>query len=243
MLLAVVAESSLLAQGGWQFGVKGGIGLTAFYGQVLWNHPSYKPLPRATWNAGVAVGYNAVYYNYGISVEAYYRRAQVAFRYEGDNNSAQRAVEELTLSWVELPVFVRFRSRGNMRTRTITYGGPYLEVGVAFLYLLSAEVERQSPQGSGRLSVEDALNQWLAAPALGFGVHQIGTPHVSLTHGLRILFPLNDALATDNLASVFFSARPYLKADRTTYLPSVQYLLSIIYKIPKHETVRRARVH
>ncbi len=236
-VIGLLMVSVAWAQGGWQFGFRGGIGLPVLYNTNWLNNQEYSYEPGLTWNAGVLVGYNAVYYNYGIATGFFYRQMKHQLRFV--SGAGTQDLERVQMNMIEVPLLVRFRSRGDVRTRTFTYGGPYLDIGlqVGLLQQVRYRYESKNPiVGTVEADIADQFRPYIIQAVIGFGGHQIGTEHVGLAHGLQIAIGVQDAVQTGDeyawLKAPVLEGKP-LSAYQPTFVATVQYTLTFLYKIPK----------
>lgn len=241
VILAVEGMSIgwLNAQGGWIYGFRGGYGPALLFNPQWMDDGNYGYRYSDSWSAGGMVGYNAVYYNVGYALEVYYRQISMRSLYSVLDSAGmliRDVKEDIRLSYLEIPLLLRFRSRGDPVTKMITYGGPYLEVGIALLYLLQA---KYSLEGASQNLDVRGLAPFSFAGILGFGFHQIGTERLSVTHGVRITFAIQDIVQDRTDPNGLFIAPRYYgnpwRAYAWTRYAVVQYFFSFLIKSPHAE--------
>ena len=152
---------------------------------------------------GIEGGYNHPYYTVGFSTGIYYRKARLesSFSFMDSTQKFSEVTERIDISWLEFPIWIRFRAGQNKRTREITYGGPYLELGVTILYRLSSNYKI-----TGAYSLTENLTTIKPihiAGSIGFGFHQIGTESISITHGLRITVSISDIASVQKPTAIY----------------------------------------
>ena len=246
LIIALLVGQSIYAQGGWLFGVRGGVGLPLLLNSNWMNDGNYTYEPGLTWNVGGMIGYNAVYYNYGLTIGFHYRQTKHVLRYT--SLAGTQDPEILRISSYEIPLLIRFRPTGDARTRMITYAGWYFEIGVQAASYNAVQYTYESKNqlvGTRQMDITRRFKQWDFQGVIGFGFHQIGTERFAVTHGLKIFASILDMVEPPQgmgnnqgnrsngwLLAPFFEYGQTYPYQPTRFI-TVQYMLSIIYKIPK----------
>ncbi|NPA34117.1 MAG: PorT family protein [Chlorobi bacterium] len=238
LIATLVLGQVTYAQGGWLFGVRGGAGIPLLLNSNWMNDGNYTYEPGLTWNVGAMAGYNAVYYNYGFTLGFHYRQTKHTLRYT--SVAGTQDPEILQISSIEIPLLMRFRPSGDARTRMITYGGWYFEIGVQAASYNAVQYTYESKNqavGTVQMNITHAFKTWDFQGVIGFGFHQVGTERLAITHGIKIFASILDIVEPQSgngwlLAPLFEYGQMY--PYQPTRFITIQYLLSIIYKIPKN---------
>ncbi len=229
----------LHAQGGWMFGPRAGYGPALLYNKNWANDPNYALRWSDTWNVGITIGYNMVYYNYGLFIGGYFRRVTQRLAYQRSDSLLVKAPEAVQIDYLEIPFLVRFRPRGE-RGGFFTWGGPYLEIGAQIMLPLA--VRYSYPYDVPHPPAQNVLAPWNVAIVVGFGGHQIGIERWSVTHGVRIVVSIMDivnrsALTSNMQPHALFQAPLEAHQPWTQYAPTqfftIQYFFSVLHRIPK----------
>jgi hypothetical protein len=235
LLAALPIATIVFAQGGPYMGVKGTAGLSPIYNETWWNHAQIEYQPALSWGVGPSIGYNAIYYNIGYTIGGFYKTYTQKFRINRGENFGENEHAFLQMNYLDVPIMLRFRPKGDQVTRKITYGGPYFEIGVQPSMLLN--IKHKHTDTTGRQIMKDIskgdFEKYNVAAVVGFGFHQIGTAKWSLTHGFRLSFAFLDVVKGDK--DILGVSR--LNEDKYqwkhTRLLNVSYILTLYHKWPK----------
>lgn len=220
----ICLSNLLLAQGGFRIGAKGGINNTWLYNKNTAD--TFKYDFSFAGMGGLSLGYDAVYYNYGISLDILFK--QYNQKIHNEKNTDQN--EQIKVQYLSLPFLFRLRPRGQ-KGGSFTYGGGYFEIGLAPEMLMSATNAYSNADTTGKIikgtiDLKSSSEGFGLAAIVGFGFHQIGTENWSITHGIRLSYGIlsaGDLFANGTPSSAF----------------SAGYLLSVIYKFDKAGGGRR----
>ena len=226
LFLAVIAYSGY-AQGGPTIGIKGGYGPTYLLNKNWKNDKGMRYMPSFGYNAGLALGYNARYYNFGFSGEVFIQ--QIRHKMEEDRATPTFS-RDYKFQYLSLPLFLRLRPSGDYSSRTYTYGGAYFEIGVQPSKLLSATLDSfVQATGTTQIDIKNRYEEWNVFGVIGAGFHQVGTEKISLTHGIRVYYGFMDMNNEANRGD-YINVDGTTSSYQSTKAVTVQYLFSLIYK-------------
>ncbi len=238
LLVCAISPCFLWAQGGPYVGIKGTGGLSPIFNKNWWNMPELKYKAAFSWGVGPSIGYNAVYYNVGYTLGGFYKTYKQKFEINRGSNFDKKEKVSLQLNYLDVPVMLRFRPSGDEKTRQITMGGPYFEIGVQPSMILGVQHKHKDTTGQmikDLITEKDDYEKYDVAAMLGFGFHQIGTKKWSVTHGLRLSYAFLDVVRGDkDILGVERINDGHYKWEPTRLI-NVSYVLTIYYKWPKME--------
>jgi len=230
----LIVTNLTFAQGGFRVATKLGLNYSRLSSKNITDDKQIGYFPSISSTAGIEFGYNVTYFNYGFTLGFLYR--QYGQLYQQANTPIPIWQNKYKVNYLDIPFLVRFRPTGDKGSRSFSYGGPYLELGVQASLLMNATQSNTSdslfyplPINSNITNIKDQYESFALAGVIGFGAHHAATEHFALTHGLRATFSLTDiknkAQRTD-----------FVQTDGTTtpYKPfkffSIGYMMSIEYK-------------
>ena len=228
ILLMFMSICSVYGQAGFSLSIKGGAGISNLVNFKFFQDKDIMVLPAIGYSLGGEMGWNAEFFNFGITGGAYIRQ----YGHSMDNLGSGQLPEihnYYKLNALELPLLIRFRPRGNNMTKTITMGGPYFEMGIQAALIQNAE---QKISGAGiedlSLPIDDIFEGMTGGLVIGFGNHQIGLEKFALTHGLRIHLNIFDITAKELRDNDYNGTISY----KGTQPVCIQYLMAITLKFP-----------
>lgn len=226
--LMIMSIYSLNAQAGLSLSLKGGAGLSNIFNSQFFKDKSVMVLPAIGYSLGAEIGWNAEFFNFGITGGAYIRQ----YGHAMDNLGSGQLPDVnnyYKLNALELPLFIRFRPRGNNMTKTITMGGPYFEMGLQAVLIQNAE---HKISGAGiddvNLQIDNLFEAMTGGLVIGFGDHQVGLEKFAITHGLRIHLNLLDITAKGLRDNDYNGTISY----KASVPVCIQYLMAITLKFP-----------
>lgn len=233
-LLAVIIISSVsFAQGGFRIGARGGINNTWLYNGNLINDDTIKHELTASGFGGLALGYDATFYNFGIYVDVFFK--QIGQKYAEDKPSP-RWSRHTKLNYIAIPVTLRLRSAGDTYKKTFTYGGAYFEIGVEPAFISSVSVKSKTSDTAMTFPniTSDYFENFALSAIIGFGFHQIGTEQWSVTHGLRFGYGILDVISsTGGSGKTYTNSRGVESAYKKTHALFGGYMLTIQYRFQR----------
>ena len=225
----VMGIFSLYGQAGLSLSIKGGAGISNLYNGEFFKDKDIMVLPAIGYSLGAEIGWNAEYFNFGVNAGAYIRQYGHAMDHLGSGQLPD-IHNYYKLNAIEIPLFIRFRPRGNSMTKTITLGGPYFEMGIQAVLIQGAE---HKINGAGiqdqTLIIDDQFEDMTAGLVIGFGSHQVGLEKFALTHGIRIHLNLLDITNKDLRDDPYDGSIAY----KGTVPVCIKYLMALTLKFPK----------
>ncbi|MCH8903635.1 MAG: outer membrane beta-barrel protein [Bacteroidetes bacterium] len=219
----------MYAQGGVNFGVKGGYGIAYLNNSNWLNDGDIKPYPVGGWTIGGSLGYNAMYLTLGYTVGFFWTEFNQRFEDKTQPTFINLYHEDIKTSYLSIPVMIRFRPGSTGYGGEFTLGGGYFEMGVVPSFLARgtySHIDTVPTLSFDKVNIAERYNNFNLLAMIGFGFHQFGTENWSVTHGLRLSYGLIDLTnGTQDL----------MDRNYTTYKPTsamrISYILGIVYKV------------
>ncbi len=225
--MLLIAFFNAFTQSGFRLSLKGGAGVSSFYNANMYSDDAIMVLPGVGYCIGGEFGYNAKWYNYGVTTGIYLRSYGNHFEIPGING-VPTVTNYTTLTGLEIPLLMRFRPTGDQRTKTVTMGGPYFEFGaVGFILNEAKQKSTNSLTGESTYDVSSLYQSQSANLVIGFGSHQYGLERFGLTHGIRIHLNVLD-ITSDDFKGLSYKGNEY----KGTFPICIQYLMAATLKFP-----------
>ena len=219
------------AQGGFSFGIKGGYNFTMLQDKNIADSIRVDPVSFG-WHGGIHIGWNMSRYNVGFTTALNYKQ----YNQKIEHQKAKGWKAENRVSYLEVPLLLRIRPRGDMLRKTVTYGGFYFELGPQIGFVSSADYSYSDSTANYGGDVKSSFEKINWAMVVGVGGHQFGLENFSLTHGLRLTYGLGDIIVP-NTGSEGYPIQD--QAGKTSTLPynnpvraiSVGYIMALTFKV------------
>jgi len=232
-LVFVFGSLLSFAQGGSRVGIKTGYNFTRLHNSNFVSDTAIGHFPNAAFNIGAVFGWNAKYYNFGLTLGLYYKEYKQTFQYVPKGGVFSEWKNTYKLRYFEVPLLFRLRDPGDQKTRSFSYGGPYFEIGFSGAMLMSAtqtDIDTMLPFPIAGSDISSRFERFLLNGVIGVGGHQVGLEHISVTHGIRLTFSLLDIGLKANRGvdhtNVDGSTSPY----KSFRLISAGYVFTVAYK-------------
>ncbi len=208
------------AQGGFSIGPKGGFDYTVLNSKTIKSVDSIRSDLNLGYNVGLSLGWNLYRYNFGVTSGVYLRK----IKHSHAHNAPDGWETSYDLTYLEVPLLIRLRPRGNMLTKSITYGGFYFEFGAQMGFLMSAKTTYSDSLTNSNIDAKSLYESSNLAGVIGLGAHQFGLPQFALTHGIRFTYGLGDIVKNA------ITEQPIIGKPTNTI--TIGYLMSITFKFP-----------
>ncbi len=191
---------SASSQFGWRLGAKGGIGYTVLLNSELQNDLNYLYAPSFAGHGGISVGFNHKFLNIGFTLGLFYTQYNQVWN---NNEPIINYERELKFKYFNIPFLLRIRPAGDRIRKDHTFGGAYFEIGINPSFLLGTSDSRRIDSipdlNYVNVDVKTGAESFNIGAVVGFGLHQVGTRRISLTHGIRFSYNFLNVINDNSL--------------------------------------------